>query len=102
MFDNITAAPTKRRAGTSMAVSILLHRAVIGLAVLGRRSFVGGASGLATASLVFLPLWLVGAGVNMYVGVKKAGYSVAEEAPILLVVFLIPAAAALAPWWTFR
>jgi hypothetical protein len=78
----------------------------VGLGLLGLCSvvgrFLGGASGLATATLVFLPLWLVGAGANMYVGVKKAGYSVTDEAPVFLVVFLIPAAAALALWWRFR
>jgi hypothetical protein len=38
----------------------------------------------------------------MYVGVKRAGYSVAEEAPVFLVVFAIPAAAALLAWWKLR
>jgi hypothetical protein len=35
----------------------------------------------------------------MYVGVKRAGYSVADEAPIFLLVFAIPAAVALFVWW---
>ncbi len=69
-------------------------------ALLGR--VLGGASGTAAAALVFLPLWFIGSGVNMYVGVKRAGYSVAEEAPIFAVVFAIPAAAALLAWWKFR
>ncbi|HEX9451615.1 MAG TPA: hypothetical protein VF934_09400, partial [Burkholderiales bacterium] len=47
----------------------------------------GGTSAIATAALAFLPLWLVGAGINMYLGVKQAGYSVAEEAPMFLLVF---------------
>jgi len=59
----------------------------------------GGSSALANACLVFLPLWFIGAGINLYMGVKGAGYSVAEEAPIFLVVFAIPAAAALLAWW---
>jgi hypothetical protein len=78
----------------------------VGFVLLGLCSLVGrllgGTSGLATATLVFLPLWLFGAGVNMYVGVTKAGYSVTDEAPIFLVVFLIPVAAALALWWKLR
>jgi hypothetical protein len=57
---------------------------------------------VATASLVFLPLWLGGKGINMYLGVKKAGYSVADEAPIFLTVFTIPAAVALMVWWRLR
>ncbi|HXM39143.1 MAG TPA: hypothetical protein VN908_10870 [Gemmatimonadales bacterium] len=35
--------------------------------------------GLVTAAKVFIPLWLLGAGINMWLGVTKAGYSVAEE-----------------------
>ena len=56
---------------------------------------VGGSSALPTAAMVFLPLWLVGAAVNMAVGVKKAGYTVAEEAPVFLLVFAVPAFLAL-------
>jgi len=49
-----------------------------------------------------LPLWFIGAGINMYIGVKQAGYSVADEAPIFLVVFAVPAAIALGLWWKLR
>jgi hypothetical protein len=63
---------------------------------------VGGTAGAATALLVFLPLWLIGAAINMYIGVKRAGYSVADEAPIFLVVFAIPAATALVLRWKLR
>ncbi len=62
----------------------------------------GGVSAIATAALVFLPLWFIGAGINMVLGVKKAGYSVAEEAPMFLLVFAVPAAAALVVWWMLR
>jgi hypothetical protein len=74
---------------------------LLGLCALVGR-VLGGTAGTATAALVFLPLWLVGAGINMYVGVRRAGYSVAEEAPVFLVVFAIPAAAALLAWWKLR
>jgi hypothetical protein len=43
----------------------------------------------------FLILWAVGAALNMYIGVAHAGYSIAEEAPIFLIIFGIPAALAL-------
>lgn len=62
----------------------------------------GGVSAIATAALVFLPLWLVGAGINMVMGVKQAGYSVADEAPMFLLIFVVPAVAALIVWWMFR
>ncbi|MGH7631971.1 MAG: hypothetical protein ACREOF_21765 [Gemmatimonadales bacterium] len=60
-----------------------------------------GGVGVATAAKAFLPLWLIAAGVNMYVGVARAGYSVAEEAPVFAVVFAVPAAAALLVWWRY-
>jgi hypothetical protein len=63
---------------------------------------VGGparAAGLATAAKLFIPLWLVAAGINMWIGVSKASYTVADEAPISLVVFAVPAAAALLIVW---
>ena len=46
-----------------------------------------------------MPVWAAVALVNMWVGVTRAGYTVAQEAPILAVVFLVPAAlAALVIW----
>jgi hypothetical protein len=67
--------------------------------VVGRLMGEAGQSAVvARAALVFVPLWLVGAGINMWVGVSKAGYSVKEEAPIFLAVFLIPAVVALLVW----
>jgi len=41
--------------------------------------WVGGATpaiGLVRAVKVFVPLWFIAAGINMWVGVSKAGYSV--------------------------
>jgi len=51
------------------------------------------------ATGAFVLLWLVVAAFNMWVGVAQAGYSVAEEAPILLLLFGVPAAAALLIKW---
>ena len=58
------------------------------------------AVGLAKAAKVFLPLWFVAAAINMWIGVSKAGYSVAEEARTFAVVFGVPVAAALLVWWS--
>jgi hypothetical protein len=78
----------------------------IGFVTLGVGVFAGdvlaGRAGIATAALIFLPVWLAGAGVNLLIGVKRAGYSVSEEFPILLVVFAVPAIAALITWWRLR
>ncbi len=57
---------------------------------------------LARSGLVFIALWFVGAGINMWVGVSKAGYSVKEEIPFFFIVFLIPAAVALIFWWRWK
>jgi hypothetical protein len=67
-----------------------------------RGAVLGGTPAAATAAVVFLPLWLIGAGINLYLGVKGAGYSIADEAPIFVLVFAIPAAAALFVWWRLR
>lgn len=52
----------------------------------------------ATAAKAFIPIWLACAIVNMAIGVMQAGYTVAEELPILLVVFAVPAAIAAVFW----
>ena len=75
--------------------------ALFGLCALLGRIF-AGTPGIAAASLVFLPMWFFGAAVNMYMGVKKAGYSVSDEAPVFALVFAIPAAVALFVWWKLR
>ncbi len=53
------------------------------------------------AALIFIPIWLGAAAINMWIGVSRAGYSVAEELPVFLLVFAIPAAVALFVWWKF-
>lgn len=80
---------------------IALGLGLLALCMLAGR-LVGSASGVATAALVFLPIWLVGAGLNMYIGVTRAGYSMRAELPIFLVVFGGPAAVALFAWTRLR
>jgi len=53
------------------------------------------AAGMVRGARLFLPLWLVAAGVNLWTGVEVAGYSLANEAPVFLVVFAVPALVAL-------
>ncbi len=65
----------------------------VGLALLAACLLVGrlagGAEAVRTAALIFLPI-------------KKAGYSVEEEAPVFLMVFAVPALVALFLWWRLR
>jgi hypothetical protein len=50
-------------------------------------------------TIAYVALWFIIAGVNMWVGVSRAGYSVAEELPIFLLIFGVPAAVALLLKW---
>ena len=56
---------------------------------------------MAIAALIFIPIWFGAALINLWIGVSRAGYSVAEELPIFLAVFAIPAVVALFIWWKF-
>jgi hypothetical protein len=53
------------------------------------------------ATVAYVALWFVIAGTNMWIGVAKAGYSVTEELPIFLLIFGLPAAAAIILKWKF-
>lgn len=65
--------------------------------LLGR--YHSGAKGVGRATRIFIPVWGVASIVNLSVGVLSAGYTVAEEMPIFLVVFGVPAMiAAIVAW----
>lgn len=79
-----------------------MHTAIViavGLLVLTVRLVVGhllaGPGALPTVALVFLPVWLVGATVNLAIGAKRAGYTVGGETPVFGVVFAVPGPVAL-------
>jgi hypothetical protein len=77
-----------------LAIGCLL----LGFSLLGGR-LIQSPRGIAIGALVFLPLWLIGASINMYIGVKRGGYTPAQELPLFLMVFLVPAIPALLTWW---
>jgi hypothetical protein len=56
--------------------------------------------GVGKAALAFIPLWFIGAAVNMAIGVHRAGYSYADEFPIFVLIFTVPAAVAAWLWWS--
>lgn len=63
----------------------------------------GDIAGVVTGLKLFILAWLVVALLNMWVGVTKAGYTVVQELPILLIVFAVPAiAAGIAMWQLAR
>jgi hypothetical protein len=72
---------------------------LLGVCLMAGKLVGGSDAGMAKGAIAFLPLWLIGAGVNMWFGVAKAGYSVREELPIFGVIFAVPAAVALVVLW---
>lgn len=54
-----------------------------------------GPAGQKSATNLFVVVWFLVAGVNMWVGVTQAGYGFLEELPIFLAIFLIPSVTAL-------
>jgi hypothetical protein len=79
-----------------LAAGLLLLAAFFILARLFSENYPSAAT---WATIAFLVLWLVVTGANMWVGVNKAGYSAAEELPILLLLFGVPAVVAILLKW---
>jgi hypothetical protein len=71
---------------------------LLGIALVAA-SRIGATGRMTTAALVFIPVWLLVALANMWMGVARAGYSVNEEFPIFLLIFAVPAVAALFAYW---
>jgi hypothetical protein len=80
-------------------IIIVAGLAILAVFALGGWRIGGDAHAMRVAAGIFIPVWLIAALVNMWLGVSRAGYSVAEELPIFLVIFLVPAAAAAIVWW---
>lgn len=76
---------------------------LLGIFLLAARLFGGDHASMARAVLTFIPVWLVCAGINMYIGVVKAGYTIMQELPFFVLVFGVPTAVALlARWLIFK
>lgn len=86
-----------------MHVAMVMGGGILLLVVFVLFGWLWGASaaGMALAAKVFIPAWLVVALVNMWVGVTHAGYTVRQEAPILVLVFALPAIVAAIAAWQF-
>ncbi len=80
---------------------MLLGTALLALCLIVGK-LAGSARGAAAAALIFVPLWFIGSGINLYLGVKTAGYSFAEELPVFLLVFAVPSLVALVLWRVMR
>lgn len=78
---------------------ILGGRVLLGIFALLGRSLGADSVAFGRAALYFIPVWLVLAVINLWIGVQSAGYSLAEETPIFAIIFAIPTAVALFLWW---
>jgi uncharacterized membrane protein YwaF len=88
-----------------MHMAMVMGAGVLLLVVFVMFGWLWGASaaGMALAAKLFMPVWLLVALTNMWVGVTHAGYTVRQEAPILLIVFAVPAVVAgLVAWQLSR
>ena len=73
---------------------------LLGFSLAAGRYVGSGASGaIITAVKGFLAVWFFVALFNFWMGVSRAGYSVGEELPIFLLIYLVPAALAGLVWW---
>jgi hypothetical protein len=79
-------------------VIIAIGFAFLGVCLLAPR-LAGRPEWSVAGAKIFIALWLAAALVNMWIGVSRAGYSVAEELPIFLLIFALPAAGAGFAWW---
>jgi hypothetical protein len=79
-----------------MAMVTLGGLILLGLFLLLARSWGADPAIMGVAAKAFIPVWLSISLVNLWIGVQYAGYTVLEELPILVVIFGIPAAAAVA------
>jgi hypothetical protein len=86
------------RTAMILSAGLLLLGAVV---IFGRLFTQYYASAATWAVGGFVAVWLLATGFNLWVGVSKAGYSVTEELPIMLVLFGVPALAAVVIRWKF-
>ena len=81
-----------------LAAGFLLRGACL---LIGRLFSTQFPDALRWSTWTFVVVWLAVAALNMWTGVAKAGYSLGEELPIFLLIFAVPAAAAILIKWRF-
>ncbi len=79
-----------------LAVGFLLLAAFL---ILGRLFSANYPSAEYAATVAFVVFWLLISAFNLWVGVSKASYTVADELPIFLLIFAVPAAVAVILKW---
>jgi hypothetical protein len=85
------------------AIIILIGFIVWGACIGVARALGGGSvPALIRATRTFMIFWFMIAVTNMWVGVTQAGYAASEELPNFVLIFGVPAGAALAVIWRLR
>ncbi|HET9330667.1 MAG TPA: hypothetical protein VFO23_09090 [Steroidobacteraceae bacterium] len=84
------------------ALFLLVGLLLLAACLLLGRLFSGNYPGAShTATVAFIVVWLGIACANLWVGVAKAGYTLADELPIFLLIFGLPALVAVVLRWKF-
>lgn len=84
------------RTGLFLIAGFLMLAAAL---LLGRLFSANYPGATVVATVAYVALWFAIAAANMWVGVARAGYSVAEELPIFALIFALPAAVAILLKW---
>jgi hypothetical protein len=84
------------RTGLFLLSGFLLLAASLILGKLFSANYPGGTT---VATVLFVVIWFAIALTNLWVGVAKAGYSVAEELPVLALIFGVPTVIAVLARW---
>jgi len=70
--------------------------ALLGLFLILARSWGPDPAIMAVVARAFIPVWLTITLLNLWIGVRHAGYTLLQELPVFVVVFGIPVAVAVA------
>jgi len=84
------------RTALFLLVGLLLLAACVLLGCLFSGHYPGASH---AATVAFVCVWLAVSAFNLWVGVSRAGYSVADELPVFLLIFAVPAAVAAILKW---
>ena len=87
------------RTAIIIVAGVVLWGICLGAARLLRQHGSVGPQAMMVATTVFIGIWFVVAGVNLWMGVTRAGYTVEQELPIFLAIFLVPAVIAVLVRW---
>ena len=68
---------------------------LLGFFIAIARNLARSTSAIIRSCWLFVPVWLIFSGLNLWSGITLAGYSLADEVPFFLAVFFIPTVIAL-------